>query len=42
MQPDHPGMLKIIEKYKEKNLEAPVVVEGKNDVQSLREIDFSG
>ncbi len=42
MQPDHPGMLKIIEKYKEKNLEAPVVVEGKNDVQSLREIEFSG
>lgn len=35
-------MLKIIEKYREKNLETPVVVEGKNDVQSLREIEFSG
>jgi len=42
MQPDNTGMQKIIEKYREKNLHVPVVVEGKNDVNSLREIDFSG
>ncbi len=42
MQPDHTGMLKIIEKYREKNLNVPVVVEGKNDVNSLREIEFTG
>ncbi|WP_393971877.1 toprim domain-containing protein [Oxyplasma meridianum] len=42
MQPDHSGMLKIIDKYREKNLDTPIVVEGKNDVQSLRKIEFSG
>lgn len=35
-------LLGIIEEYREKNSENPIVVEGRNDVRSLRELGFLG
>lgn len=35
-------LLTIFRKYREKNLQVPIIVEGKNDVHSLRRLDFTG
>lgn len=35
-------LLEIIEEYKQKNSVNPIVVEGRNDVRSLRELGFLG
>ena len=35
-------ILKILEKYKIKNFKTPIIVEGKNDVASLRKLSFEG
>lgn len=35
-------LLNIFEKYREKNLEVPILVEGKRDVSSLRKLEFNG
>lgn len=35
-------ILKILEKYRAKNSRIPIVVEGKNDVASLRSMSFNG
>ncbi len=35
-------VLKTLEKYRVKNEEVPIIVEGKNDVGSLRKIEFPG
>ncbi len=35
-------VLKTLEKYRAKNEEVPIIVEGKNDRGSLRKIDFPG
>jgi 5S rRNA maturation endonuclease (ribonuclease M5) len=35
-------ILKILEKYRVKNSRTPIVVEGKNDVASLRKLSFEG
>lgn len=39
---DEPRVFSILEQYRTKNLSTPIVVEGKNDVASLRSIDFTG
>ncbi len=35
-------LLSVFEKYREKNLKVPILVEGKHDVSSLRRLEFSG
>ncbi len=35
-------LLSIFDKYREKNLKVPILVEGKHDVSSLRKLDFQG
>lgn len=35
-------VLKTLEKYRDKNEEVPIIVEGKNDVGSLRNLEFQG
>ncbi len=35
-------VLKTLEKYRMKNEEVPIIVEGKNDVGSLRNLEFQG
>lgn len=35
-------LLEIIEEYRQKNSESPIVVEGRNDVRSLRKLGFLG
>ncbi len=35
-------LLSIFDKYREKNREVPILVEGKRDVSSLRRLDFQG
>ena len=35
-------VLKVLEKYRVKNASVPIIVEGKNDLQCLREIGFPG
>ncbi len=37
-----PRVFSILEQYRTKNLSVPIVVEGKNDVSSLRSIEFKG
>ncbi len=37
-----PRILKILESYRKKNSNVPIIVEGKHDVESLRRIEFSG
>lgn len=37
-----PRVFSILEQYRMKNLSVPIVVEGKNDVSSLRSIEFTG
>ncbi len=37
-----PRVFSLLEQYRMKNLSVPIVVEGKNDVSSLRSIEFSG
>ncbi len=37
-----PRILKILERYRNKNHNVPIVVEGRHDVESLRKIEFPG
>ncbi len=37
-----PRVFSILEQYRTKNQSVPIVVEGKNDVSSLRSIEFTG
>lgn len=37
-----PRILKVLEKYRAKNLRVPIIVEGRNDVNMLRRLDFRG
>ncbi|MCL4334979.1 MAG: hypothetical protein M1402_02650 [Candidatus Thermoplasmatota archaeon] len=35
-------LLTFFDKYREKNLKVPIIVEGKRDISSLRKLDFRG
>lgn len=35
-------LLTFFDKYREKNLTVPIIVEGKRDISSLRKLDFKG
>jgi 5S rRNA maturation endonuclease (ribonuclease M5) len=35
-------ILKLLDRYRAKNMKIPIIVEGKNDVESLRRLSFSG
>lgn len=42
MPANEPRVITLVEKYIEKNNTVPIIVEGKNDVNSLRRINFAG
>lgn len=42
MPANEPKVITLMEKYIEKNTRIPIIVEGKNDVNSLRRINFAG
>lgn len=35
-------ILKLLDRYRQKNMTVPILVEGKNDVRSLRKLSFDG
>lgn len=42
MSANEPKIITLMDKYIEKNDSVPIIVEGKNDVNSLRRINFAG
>ncbi len=42
MPPERGRLAEFLEKYQEKNRTAPIIVEGDNDIRSLRYLGFSG